>query len=131
MTISSHNPSPADDRRALNRRQLLKTTTAAAVVSIAGFPPATSSAADDTDAPNDSSSAIAVENRQPGTTDWQLTRVRINEGSYRTSLIEGYCSHQSIAAGDVLRVYVSTRPARKFTLDIYRTGFLRRHGRMP
>ncbi|MEZ6053510.1 MAG: DUF6605 domain-containing protein [Planctomycetaceae bacterium] len=69
------------------------------------------------------SSLIERENERPGTTDWQLTRVRINKGKFRTSLIEGYCSHQSIAAGQKLSIHVSTEPARKFLVDIYRMGY--------
>ncbi|WP_166822826.1 twin-arginine translocation signal domain-containing protein [Thalassoroseus pseudoceratinae] len=68
-------------------------------------------------------SIIQQENARPGTTDWQLTRVRTNSGPYRTTLIEGYCSHQSIEAGDTLSIYVSTDPVRRFTIDIYRMGF--------
>lgn len=63
------------------------------------------------------------ENAKPGTTDWQLTRVRINEGKYRTTLIEGYASHQSVKAGETLKFYVSTKPERKFTIDVYRLGY--------
>lgn len=69
------------------------------------------------------SNLIQKENAKPGTTDWQLTRTRVNEGKYRTSLIEGYCSHQSIKAGETLRVFVSAKPARQFTIDIYRMGY--------
>lgn len=69
------------------------------------------------------SSRIVDENNKPGTTDWQLTRVRVNAGMYRTSLIEGYCSHQSIASGETLRIFVSTDPARNFRLDLYRMGY--------
>ena len=68
-------------------------------------------------------SPIQQENKHPGTTDWQLTRVRINAGRYRTTLIEGYCSHQSIAAGETLSIFVSTAPIRRFTIDIYRMGY--------
>ena len=52
-----------------------------------------------------------------------MTRVRINDGNYRTSLIEGYCSHQSITAGEELKIFVSTNPARRFTIDLYRMGY--------
>lgn len=69
------------------------------------------------------SSRIADENRRPGTTDWQLTRVRITDGRFRTSLIEGYCSRQSVAAGESLSFHVSTRPARHFHIDVYRMGW--------
>lgn len=68
-------------------------------------------------------SPTAIENRKPGTTDWQLTRVKINEGNYRTSLIEGYASRQSVLPGEEIAFYVSTRPAREFTLDLYRMGY--------
>ncbi|MEZ6091982.1 MAG: DUF6605 domain-containing protein, partial [Pirellulaceae bacterium] len=67
--------------------------------------------------------AIERENRQPGTTAWQLTRVRPNAGKYRTSLVEGYCSHQSIAAGERLSVFISTDPACPVNVDIYRMGY--------
>ncbi|MEM7012319.1 MAG: N,N-dimethylformamidase beta subunit family domain-containing protein, partial [Verrucomicrobiota bacterium] len=63
------------------------------------------------------------ENTNPGTTDWQLTRVRINDGKYRTTLIEGYASHQSIKAGESLTFFVSTKPERQFTIDVYRLGY--------
>lgn len=66
---------------------------------------------------------IERENRREGTSDWQLTRVWPNAGPYRTSLIEGYCSHQSILPGENLSFFVSTQPARKFTIDIYRMGY--------
>lgn len=66
---------------------------------------------------------IRRENAREGTTDWQLTRVRINQGKWRTSLIEGYCSQQSYRAGETLRVCVSTDPARRFHLDLYRMGY--------
>lgn len=120
--MSSSSP---EDRR-LDRRDLLKST-AIAATSLAALQPADTQAGQKTPAASNRSVAlenlIATENKKPGTTDWQLTRVRINEGSYRTSLIEGYCSHQSVAAGETLKVFVSTKPARQFTLDIYRTGF--------
>src|SRR5262245_57214054 len=67
---------------------------------------------------------IQEENSKPGTTDWQLTRVKLDKGmaSFRTSLIEGYCSHQSVQAGDTLQIMVSTAPAAKFKIEIFRTG---------
>ncbi len=69
------------------------------------------------------SNRIDEENAKPGTTDWQLTRVRLNKGKYRTSLVEGYVSHQSIRAGETLEFFVSTEPARPFTIDLYRLGY--------
>ena len=72
--------------------------------------------------------ALAVplqrENARPGTNDWQLSKVRTNKGKgYRTSLIEGYCSHQSIEAGQTLRIFLSAEPSRRATVDIYRMGY--------
>lgn len=66
---------------------------------------------------------IAKENSQNGATDWQLTRVRLDDGGIRSPLIEGYCSHQSVQAGDELRVMVSTNPAARFEVEIFRMGF--------
>lgn len=82
-------------------------------------------------------SAIIAENQRPGTTDWQLTTVHTERCSmivlpdepwiertyYHTREIEGYCSQTSLAAGDTLRVSVSTDPVSEFSLDIYRMGY--------
>ncbi len=74
--------------------------------------------------------SIRAENLKPGATDWQLTRVRLDKGikGFRSSLIEGYCSHQSIEAGETLRIFVSTKPARRFTIDIFRMGYYQGRG---
>ena len=72
--------------------------------------------------------AIELENRNSGTRDWQLARVWVDRGSYRSARVEGYCSHQSIEAGDTLSIYVSTEPASPFRLDIYRMGYYGGHG---
>ncbi|TKT88958.1 N,N-dimethylformamidase beta subunit family domain-containing protein [Dyadobacter frigoris] len=66
---------------------------------------------------------IIVENKKKGSTDWQLTRVRPDQDHHRTSLIEGYCSKQSINAGDQLDIMVSADPAQAYKIDIYRTGY--------
>ncbi len=42
---------------------------------------------------------IQIENRLPGSTDWQLTRVRVDGGQFRSPWIEGYCNRQSVTAG--------------------------------
>ena len=72
--------------------------------------------------------AIELENRKPGTRDWQLTRVWVDRGKYRSARIEGYCSHQSIEAGDTLSIFVGTEPASPFRVDIYRLGYYGGHG---
>ena len=68
--------------------------------------------------------AIATENDKPGSTDWQLTYVKFDaKAKYRQSLIEGYCTRTSVAAGDKLGLCVSTEPASAFSIDIYRLGY--------
>jgi hypothetical protein len=69
-------------------------------------------------------SPIVVENALPGALDWQLTRVRVDgKPGFRSSSIEGYCSRQSVAAGETLDIFVSTRPPVPFTIEIFRTGY--------
>ena len=65
---------------------------------------------------------IVAENARPGTRDWLLTSVKVDDGK-RSAAIEGYCSHTSIRAGETLSIFVSTRPVSRFTLQIYRTGY--------
>ena len=61
---------------------------------------------------------IAQENERPGTTDWQLSRTRIDpDTNYRCPWIEGFCSHTRIRAGETLRFFVSTNPASAISLD--------------
>ncbi len=70
------------------------------------------------------SNIIAEENAKPGATDWQLTRVRLDKtGGFRSPLIEGYCSRQSVKAGETLDIFVSTKPAALFHIEIFRTGY--------
>ncbi|MEX0611252.1 MAG: twin-arginine translocation signal domain-containing protein [Pirellulales bacterium] len=110
----------------ITRRDALKR---AAAVSLAGTAASSGTpspiAAESLDATSSGGgpSPIGRENQKAGTHDWQLTRVRINKGAFRTSLIEGYCSHQSIPAGETLSIFVSTEPARRFTIDVYRMGY--------
>src|SRR5690606_10095266 len=66
---------------------------------------------------------VMLENKKAGTTDWQLTRVRPDSGLHRTPYIEGYCSKQSILAGETLDIMISTFPLRSYKIDIYRTGY--------
>lgn len=107
-----HSPDPRD----LDRRQFIKTAAATALAS--GF---TASHAASSPQP---SSLIADENRRPGTTDWQLNRVRLSKAqSVRAPEVEGYCSKQSVLAGESLDIFVSTAPAARFKLEIFRTGY--------
>mgnify|MGYP000873574368 FL=1 len=69
---------------------------------------------------------IRRENAQPGTSDWQLTYVRLDKSGregFRSPGIEGYCSRQSVAAGEAIEFFVSTNPACQFTVEIFRMGY--------
>ena len=102
----------------MDRRDFLKTTGAAAAMtgaSARAIAPASGSLRQP--------DLIREENARSGA-DFQLTRVRLDSSqSYRSSLIEGYCSHQSIQAGEVLELFVSTKPAARFTVEIFRMGY--------
>src|SRR5690606_17768881 len=41
----------------------------------------------------------------------------------RSPAIEGYCSRQSVEAGETLQFMVSTQPAERFQIEIFRTGY--------
>src|SRR5690554_2173550 len=71
--------------------------------------------------PNDN--PIVRENAKQGSREWQLTRVRYDSKLHRTPLIEGYCSKQSVQAGDKLDIMISTSPASSYKIDFYRTGY--------
>ena len=64
---------------------------------------------------------IKRENEREGASDWQLTWVR-PEG-YNNPNIEGYCSCQSVKAGESIDVAVSTAPAAQLTIEIVRMGY--------
>jgi hypothetical protein len=67
---------------------------------------------------------IGRENALPGSTDWQLTRVRLDsQTGTRSPVIEGYCSRQSVEAGDTLDIFVSTNPPQPYRIEIFRTGY--------
>jgi hypothetical protein len=69
------------------------------------------------------SNFIAQENAKPGALDWQLTRVRLDKtGGFRAPDIEGYCSRQSVKAGEKLDIFVNTK-AKRFSMDVFRTGY--------
>lgn len=74
------------------------------------------------------SDLIEVENFKTGTTDW-IINVPFDTCAYpdhqncRREQIEGYCSKNSVKAGDSLSIYVSTNPATAYTLDIFRMGY--------
>jgi hypothetical protein len=49
-------------------------------------------------------SLITEENAKPGSNDWQLTRMRLDKSEgFRSPVIEGYCSRQSVKGRGVAR----------------------------
>jgi len=66
---------------------------------------------------------IRTENAKAGATDWQLTRVRADGDGFRSPWIEGYCSKQSVKAGESIDIMVSTAPAHRFTIEVFRMGY--------
>jgi hypothetical protein len=107
----------------VGRRNWIKGVTAASLAAIAGGASAEPTQPEQT-SPSKPQNRIVEENAKPGSTDWQLTRVRLDKpGGYRAAGIEGYCSRQSIAAGETLQILVSTDPPRPFQIEIFRTGF--------
>jgi hypothetical protein len=70
-----------------------------------------------------SSDIIRAENFKAGRRDWQLTRVRVDKGGFRSTWIEGYCSKQSVKAGESIDLFVSSDPPRPFQIEISRMGY--------
>jgi len=102
-----------------NRRRFIQAASTTALTSaFAGSPKAKASSA--------KQNLIASENAKEGSLDWQLTRVRLDGAmatTYRASAVEGYCSKQSVKAGETIEFFVSTKPASRFELEIFRTGY--------
>lgn len=67
------------------------------------------------------SNPIVQENRQAGTTDWQLTYVLSR--NHRSRMIEGFCSRTSVRAGEALDFFLSADPPTPVVIDIYRMGY--------
>ncbi len=109
--MPQRDPSPA-----LTRRKFLQAGASAALAGVAASCPAAT-------APRPHGSLIATENAREGARDWQLTRVRVDKDGYRSPWIEGYCSRQSVPAGEAIEIMVSAEPARKFRLEIFRSGY--------
>ncbi len=66
---------------------------------------------------------ISVENAKVGSTDWQLTRVGVDSSGFRSPWVEGYCSRQSVRAGESIDIMVSTSPPRRFEIEVFRMGY--------
>lgn len=103
----------------LRRREFLKGT--AALVTALAAPGSTTAAAEARKSGR--ATLLSRENQKSGALDWQLTRVRTDQDNYRSPWIEGYCSRQSVLAGEEIDIMVSANPARKFRLEIFRMGY--------
>ena len=103
----------------MDRRNFIKTTSAAALASAKARGTAPASRQPD---------LIRTENAKPGA-DFQLTRVMLDSmKGYRSASIEGYCSRQSVKAGESLDFFVSTSPERPFQVEVFRMGYYRGAG---
>ena len=125
MTESSNTNESNERIERLRRRDVIKGAAAAGLSIAAGAHPLIGAAAESV-SPN----LIQQENAKPGTRDWLLTRTQTVPGKInknldngRCQVIEGYCSANSIRAGETLRIMVSTNPASAFKLEIFRTGY--------
>lgn len=106
--------------RGMGRRELLQGALGASVAAMAGPRGSAVAAAEPKRQPN----LIQRENQRPGALDWQLTYVLLDKpNGFRTPWIEGYCSHQSIEAGQRLDFFVSVDPPAKYLIEIFRTGY--------
>lgn len=113
------------DNAGTSRREVLKGALAASMGAMV-LPADTHSSAQG--APNASGGEadrpIAAENSLQGTRDWQLTRVRLDKsGGYRSPAIEGFCSKQSVEAGETIEFFVSTELATSFQIEVFRMGY--------
>lgn len=105
------------DQDKTTRRDALRQLTGVAALALTDLSAANCSA-------SSAASAIRDENAKPGTRDWMLSKTRVEPTSkYRSPWIEGYCSRTSVRAGDTIQFYVSTNPAARFSIDLYRLGY--------
>ena len=116
--------------RTMQRRDMIKGAAAAGLVAATGAHALVSAADAAQETKPSKQNLIQRENAKPGTRDWLLTKTRQLPGKINKILdngrcpwIEGYCSANSVRAGEKLRVMVSTNPVSDFKLEIFRTGY--------
>nr|WP_199195015.1 N,N-dimethylformamidase beta subunit family domain-containing protein [Bremerella cremea] len=109
----------SDDTSPVPRRAFLKGTLATTMITTTAELARTAYA----EARSTNDTLIQKENAKSGADDWQLTRVRVDAEGFRSPWIEGYCSKQSVAAGESIDVMVSCNPARSFRLELFRMGY--------
>ncbi len=120
----------SESKRGLNRRDALKGVAAVSLGLAVGAYGAPKESAPSPRSSSPGRDLIQRENAKPGTRDWMLTNTRQTPGKITPHLangrcpwIEGYCSANSIRAGEKLQIMVSTNPVSAFTLEIFRTGY--------
>jgi hypothetical protein len=62
---------------------------------------------------------ISVENRNAGTTAWELGRTAADAGGE----IKGYASATSLNKGQSITFFVTVSPSQSYTIDVYRMGW--------
>ena len=99
----------------ISRRDVLKGAVnaglAAALLPLSGF----------SNAEQQRSNLIALENKKQGTTDWQLTYVKSEE--LRSKGIEGYCSKMSLRAGESIDIFLNASSQTDVNIEFYRMGY--------
>lgn len=117
-----------ENKIAVNRRDLLKGAAVAGLGIATGAYGAPKNPGKPSKSPK--SDLIQRENAKPGTRDWLLTKTHTVPGKInnillngRSQVIEGYCSANSLRAGEKLQVMVSANPESAFNLEIFRTGY--------
>lgn len=67
---------------------------------------------------------IVLENRQQGTLNWKLGKIRIDPSTkYRCPWVEGYASHASIQSGETLQLMISTATPMTVEVELFRLGY--------
>jgi len=119
---------PNENQSNVNRRDLLKGAAVAGLGIATGAYGASKNPGKPSKSPK--SDLIQRENAKPGTRDWLLTKTRTVPGKInnillngRSQVIEGYCSANSVRAGEKLQIMVSANPESAFKLEIFRTGY--------
>ena len=118
----------SENKSTVNRRDLLKGAAVAGLGIATGAYGAPKNLGKPSKSPK--RDLIRQENAKPGTRDWLLTKTRTVPGKInsillngRSQVIEGYCSANSVRAGEKLQIMVSANPESAFKLEIYRTGY--------
>lgn len=112
--------------KGVDRRTVINGAVSAGLISATGISPPLFSAENRLARPEQ----VRQENQKTGTRDWMLTKTRTVPGKINKILangrcreIEGYCSANSVRAGETLKIMVSANPASNFNLEIFRTGY--------